>query len=114
MKKLVAIFLCVVPMTLNAIPGGDTKGVVSAVRVLNLNNRGNTFRVYFSSTEHDSWNCISNQGYVTVREDNPYVSSSTFMMLYTLAVTAKSKNLIIVLNSQSTDPCNNVNAGWIE
>lgn len=98
-----------------ALPGGDTKGNVAAVKVLNTNNnRGNVFKVYFSNSINDRWGCIVADSSITVREDSEFVSPATYKQLYSMALTAMASGKVMALDSAGTEPCQNANSGWIE
>jgi hypothetical protein len=106
-------FFMLLPSLAMALPVGDTQGKVSAVRVLNNTSGSNSLRVYFSTTTNDRFECVKNDGYITIRENGSNVTAVSYEHIYSMALTALASGSVLALDSAASSPCVNVNTSMV-
>lgn len=111
--KHIIYFLLLVPFIADALPIGDTQGVVSAVRVRNYSAGVQTFEVWFSSTSNDRFGCIQTDGYILVSEAGSAMSAENYKRLFAIALAAQVSGKVLALDSGLGNPCINVNMAWM-
>ena len=112
-KAILAMALTASTMT-NALPLGDTQGKVVAVIIAHNFDRGyNSFNIWLEETDNDRFDCIKDQGYITVRDNGVGVDSVNFQQLFSTALAAQTSGKTLALSSAGTNPCINVNGGWM-
>lgn len=110
---LTGMSLALLAMVVNAAPPlGDTQGTVAAVRVLPAAGAVKSFEVWFSQTQNDRWNCLS-QGRIVVYENGYGVTSESFKQMFSLAMLAQTSGKPLAFDSAGTNPCSNVNTAWV-
>lgn len=116
MKYIVVIFAFVMSSCVCALPVGDTKGNVKAVRVVHsaVNGGKSSFQIYFENATRDRFGCIADDGYVLVREDGIAVTMESFKMMFAIALAAQTSGKVLAVDSSSDNPCINVNIAWME
>lgn len=97
-----------------AAPTGDTRGKVETVRVMHNEGKGtNRFQIWFSSVENDRFNCLSANGYITVREDDPYVTPESYKLMFQIALEAQKTGNTLAVDSSANNSCQSVNQAWM-
>jgi hypothetical protein len=112
MKRII-YFLTLVPFMANALPIGDTQGVVSAVRVRNYTAGVQAFEIWFSSTSNDRFGCIQSDGYVLVSEAGSAMTGDNYKRLFAIALAAQVSGKVLAVDSGLGNPCTNVNVAWM-
>jgi riboflavin synthase alpha subunit len=96
------------------LPTGDTQGKIAAVVVDHNHARDyNSFRIWLENTENDRFNCIQENGYVTVRSNGVGVDDVNFQQIFSIALAAQASSRTISLAHSGTDACINVNGAWM-
>jgi len=113
LKIILTVILLLPIYSFAAPPTGDTQGKLSAVRILNSTDGNNSFRLYYSKIDNDRWQCLQNNGYITVRDNGVGVTTESYKQIYSMALTALASGKTLALDSSGTSPCENVNSGMI-
>ncbi|TDF37377.1 hypothetical protein EYS14_14600 [Alteromonadaceae bacterium M269] len=114
MKKLILLIALTLPTFANAVPTGDTQGKVSAVIVHHNFQRGyNSFSIWFNDIQNDRFNCLKDNGYITVRDNGVGVDAVNYQQMFSTALAAQTSGKTLALSSSGTSPCINVNSAWM-
>lgn len=113
MRRLLGLLL-LLPLLANALPIGDTQGIVSAIRVLAPVNGVHSFEVWFSSTSNDRFGCIQNYGYVVVSTSTMSMTADSFKQIFATALAAQTTGKPLALDSWSAgNTCSGVIIAWM-
>lgn len=113
MQRLLG-FLLLLPLLANALPTGDTQGIVAAVRIKNAVNGVNSFEIWFSSTTNDRFGCVQSTGYVVVSEATSQMSTDSFKRIFATALAAQASGKPLALDSWSaSNQCESVIYAWM-
>lgn len=107
-----AAFVVAATTAAAAPPIGDSQGVVSAVRVRPLSGSVQSFEVWFSQVQNDRWGCLAG-GSIVVYDNGYGVSAQSFKQIFAIALLAQQTGKPLALDSAGTNPCGNVNMGWM-
>jgi hypothetical protein len=97
----------------NAVPPGDTQGVVSAVRLRQATGGTHSFEIWFSSTSRDRWGCIQSDGYILVSETAAGMTIDNYKRIFAIALAAQVAGKVLALDSAGTNPCTSANMAWM-
>lgn len=98
-KRTGSLLLLLIPLLANAVPTGDTQGIVSAVRIRPAVSGVHSFEVWFSATSNDRWGCIQSDGYVVVSETNAAMTTDNYKRIFAVALAAQAAGKTLALDS---------------
>lgn len=111
--KRITYLLLLLPLLANALPTGDTQGIVSAVRVKAAVNGAHAFEVWFAATSNDRFGCIQNDGYVVVSETASAMTPDNYKRIFAIALAAQAAGRTLAVDSGGTNPCESVIVAWM-
>lgn len=113
-RVFLAIFILSVSLFSHAsVPAGDTSGTVEAVRVKHTGSGALSFQIWFSTHDQDRWECLKNDGYITVSDQAETVSIESLKLMFSVALAAQVSGKKLALDSSGTNPCVSVNQAWM-